>query len=89
MNNKSDKDVKNVGLKPNLQTNKETRKLKFKKIVLSVIFIIILFFIFLFIVLTLQPKLKIARYNHSAVMLKNGQILITGGETIKNGKPII
>ena len=36
-----------------------------------------------------QPRLKIPRYNHSAVVLNDGKILITGGETKYSGKVVI
>ena len=35
-----------------------------------------------------KPKLVIPRYNHSAVVLQDGRILITGGETIVKGKTV-
>ena len=36
-----------------------------------------------------QPRLKIPRYNHSAVVLNDGKILITGGETKYSGEVVI
>lgn len=56
-------------------------------LIISLIFVItIILNVYLYIQ---KPKLNIARYNHSAVELKDGRIFITGGETIKHGQHVV
>lgn len=51
-----------------------------------IIVIIVLFYSFFNF---FTPKLVVARYDHSSVLLKDGRILITGGKTISDGKSVI
>ena len=74
-----DKEKKNID-KHNIY--KKIQKNKFLCITI-IVFIIALIF------LMIPPQMKIPRYNHSAVVLEDGRIFISGGETIIKGIPVV
>ncbi len=75
----------------NQEKNKKRKCLHLNK-TCKMFFIVLVFVVIIAAIYFFQnfskPKLVIPRYNHSAVVLQDGQILITGGETFINGKSV-
>lgn len=75
----------------NQEKNKKRKWLRLNQ-TCKIFFIVMIFVVIIAAIYFFQnfskPKLVVPRYNHSAVVLQDGQILITGGETFINGKSV-